>query len=91
MFVSVLKKYFPAAAMFCIVALVLFSSCKRSGVDYSFSDTDKKTIEEKVNALAKQNVKLDIASSKPVEYGAKHFDSASVSLIAPLQTMTPFL
>lgn len=78
MLVSILKKYIPAAAMFCVVALVLFSSCKRGGIDYNISDIDKKVTEEKVNALANQNINLNMASSKSVEEGAKHFDSSAV-------------
>ena len=64
--------------MFCVVALVLFSSCKRGGIDYNISDIDKKVTEEKVNALANQNINLNMASSKSVEEGAKHFDSSAV-------------
>lgn len=77
-FVGVLKKNLLAAAIFCVVVLTVVSSCKRGGIDYNISDTDKSVIEEKVNALANQNTKFNIASSKPIEEGAKHFDSSAV-------------
>src|SRR5574344_2195131 len=73
------KRALIVASLLCSASTSFFLlSCKMGGTYYNISSDDKQVIEEKVLALAGQNVRYNNASKKSLSESEAIFDSAEV-------------
>lgn len=61
-----------------LLAAMVVSSCGSGDTDYNLSSDDKKVVEDKILALAKQNIRYNTVAKKSLEETTITFDSAAV-------------